>query len=73
MAVNEVVENMVELAPGGSERAEVGEVGREDRVEERKARSEDSSVGLGKEDTNPPAEWGQVVAVGASACAKLRA
>ena len=46
MAVNEVVENMVELAPGGSERAAVGEVGREDRVEERKARSEDSSVGL---------------------------
>ena len=58
MAVDEVVESLIQLAPGGSERAAVGDVGRARRVEQRETGSEDSAVGLGAEygDANKAAD-----------------
>jgi len=49
---------MIQLAPGGSERAAVGDVGRARRVEQRETGSEDSAVGLGVEygDANKAAD-----------------
>jgi hypothetical protein len=64
LAVDEVVESMIQLEPGGSEWAAMGDVRRERGVEQRETRSEDSGVGLGEEYGNAAAERGQLVAMG---------
>ena len=60
---DEVVECMIQLTPGVCQRATLGEVGRECRIEEGEARREDSAVGLGEQHGYAASEGRELVTV----------
>ena len=63
MTVYEVVECEVQLVPGVSKRAPLGQVRWQDWIEQTETRRENSAVRLGEQDGDAAAEWRELVTV----------
>jgi len=61
--VDEVVESKIQSAPGGSERAAVGEVRRKRGIQQREPRGEHPAVGPGEEHGYAASEWRELLTV----------
>ena len=63
MSLDEVVENEVQLSPGSGQWAALGEIGRDQGIQQSQTGCQNPAVGFGEQHGDTPTEWGQVVAL----------